>query len=459
MASSFRTPAYLPAAASLVYRPLNPQALEKLGRRKGKKWPIVPLVVLGFFVLAIVGFIVWSAVNKSGSKTIVTNYTPLPSLSPTLQPHKVLSTNHQPSPYQEPPSFQSTTNALNQTIFVSVASYRDSETPGTLYSLLQQAANPARVFIGLCLQNAKTDGDAVHGYKDLCELYGKDNRYMDSIRTIRWAAHEAEGPCKARSFIEKHLYKGEDFYLVLDAHTRCEAGWDVVLIEEWTQAVAQANHSQVVLTGYPASYRRFPGSANASLEPALPTFMAPTSFDPSSELPVFGSRMCVMKPPKPFPQLGLAGCFSFSLGSRIAAVPYLSQVPFLFFGEEFVMGALLWTHGWDTWMVTRLPLRTLFDRSYAPTFWEVGSKAERRDGREASLKRIYTILQGRCAEHPLGSNRTLQSYESFLGLSLMNRTIEPLAQAGVSPDASQTEIVCKYGSVTALQSTVQSFKK
>jgi [Skp1-protein]-hydroxyproline N-acetylglucosaminyltransferase len=445
--SSFKAPAYLPAAASLVYRPLNPGALERLGRRKGKKWPVIPLIVLGFFVVAIVGFVIWSAVNRSGPKGVnVRKKKPPPPINPTTNP------SNYPVSQTGPP------HESNETIFVSIASYRDSETAGTLYSLFQNAAYPGRVFVGLCLQSTKDDGDAVAGYADLCSLYRKDNRYMDSIRTIRWAAHEAEGPCKARSFIEQHLYKGEQFYLVLDAHTRFEADWDVTLVEEWTKTVSQAGHSRVVLTGYPASYRRFPGSATAPLDPALPTFMSPSSFDPSSELPVFGSRMCVMKPPRAFPQLGLAGCFSFSLGSRIPAVPYLSDVPFLFFGEEFVMGALLWTHGWDTWMATRLPLRTLFDRSYAPTFWEVGTKDDRRSGRETSLKRVYTILQGRCPDHPLGTHRDLQSYEGFLGLSLMNRTIEPLARAGVSPEASQNEITCKYGSVTALQSTVQAEK-
>lgn len=441
MASSFKAPAYLPAAASLVYKPLNPGALQKLGRRKGKKWPILPLIVLGFFILAILGFIIWSVVNRSSSKRLV---------------RSSVKSSH--PDFGQPQAGSQGYQASNQTIFVSVASYRDSETAGTLYSLFQQAANPARIFVGLCIQNAKEDGDPIQGYVDLCSLYGKENRYMDSIRTIRWYPHEAEGPCKARSFIEKHLYKGEAFYMVLDAHTRCEPGWDGILEEEWAKAAKEAGHARVVLTGYPAAYRRFPGSVVATLDPALPSFMAPTSFDPSSELPVFGSRPCTMKPPKPFPQLGLAGCFSFSLGSRLAAVPYLSQVPFLFFGEEFVMGALLWTHGWDTWMATRCPLRTLFDRSYAPTFWEVGTKEDRRNGRESSLKRIYSILQGRCPDHPLGSYRDLPSYEAFLGLSLMNRTIEPLAKAGVSPDASQNEIITKYGSVTALQTTVNAGK-
>ena len=44
-------------------------------------------------------------------------------------------------------------------IFVSIASYRDSECPMTIKSLFSQAENPDRVHIGLCQQNKDDDID------------------------------------------------------------------------------------------------------------------------------------------------------------------------------------------------------------------------------------------------------------------------------------------------------------
>ena len=43
------------------------------------------------------------------------------------------------------------------TIFVSVASYRDELCPGTLRKLFERAAAPQNIYVGLCLQNAKGD--------------------------------------------------------------------------------------------------------------------------------------------------------------------------------------------------------------------------------------------------------------------------------------------------------------
>ena len=52
------------------------------------------------------------------------------------------------------------------TIFVSVASYRDELCPGTLRSLFERAAAPQNIYVGLCLQNAK--GDAPCPADGLC---------------------------------------------------------------------------------------------------------------------------------------------------------------------------------------------------------------------------------------------------------------------------------------------------
>ena len=43
------------------------------------------------------------------------------------------------------------------TIFVSIASYRDENCPKTLYSLFKNAKYPERVFVGICQQNKTSD--------------------------------------------------------------------------------------------------------------------------------------------------------------------------------------------------------------------------------------------------------------------------------------------------------------
>ena len=50
------------------------------------------------------------------------------------------------------------TNKMD-TIFVSVASYRDDECPATLEYLFGKADNPHNVYIGICQQNDSDNGD------------------------------------------------------------------------------------------------------------------------------------------------------------------------------------------------------------------------------------------------------------------------------------------------------------
>ena len=56
-----------------------------------------------------------------------------------------------------PERFAEDAKTGRESIFVSVASYRDAQCGQTIKSLFEQADNPARVFVGVCEQNS---GDA-----------------------------------------------------------------------------------------------------------------------------------------------------------------------------------------------------------------------------------------------------------------------------------------------------------
>src|ERR1700761_9231906 len=59
-----------------------------------------------------------------------------------------------------------------ETIFVSVASYRDPECPLTVFDCLEKAKCPLRVVIGVCQQNYPVDVDVMEGYKKLAHKQG-----------------------------------------------------------------------------------------------------------------------------------------------------------------------------------------------------------------------------------------------------------------------------------------------
>jgi hypothetical protein len=94
--------------------------------------------------------------------------------------------------------------APTETIFVSIASFRDSECAPTLYNLFEKADCPFRVFAGVCQQNNKSDKDVMSQYEHLSQNGIKS--FVDNIRVYSMPADEAKGPMLARAIIEQKLY-------------------------------------------------------------------------------------------------------------------------------------------------------------------------------------------------------------------------------------------------------------
>ena len=98
------------------------------------------------------------------------------------------------------------------TIFVSIASYRDSETQATIENLFQTARYPKRIFVGLVLQNdIHQDRDITLGVHDIV-----NNKYKGHIRLLELNAEYALGPCYARSLAQS-LHREESHVLQIDS--------------------------------------------------------------------------------------------------------------------------------------------------------------------------------------------------------------------------------------------------
>jgi [Skp1-protein]-hydroxyproline N-acetylglucosaminyltransferase len=71
----------------------------------------------------------------------------------------------------------------------------------------------------------------------------------NQIRVQHIDAREATGPCWARHMTQK-LYKGEEYYLSIDSHTRFIQNWDEVLIS----LSQRCPSSKAIITTYPHDY-------------------------------------------------------------------------------------------------------------------------------------------------------------------------------------------------------------
>lgn len=288
------------------------------------------------------------------------------------------------------------------TIFVSVASYRDSDCANTLRSLFENASDPSRVHVGVCEQNSRAGGEA---------CVPPEFEWHDQVRRIGLPSKEAKGPTFAR-YLCSTLYNGETFYCQVDSHTRFTKGWDTRAIS----MLRKCPSSKPVLTHYPHDWsmegRKFSGSQSVPVlcradfdDRGVPTFNAVT-------LPASST-------PKPVPFT--SGGFVFGPGTMLRDVPFDPDLPHLFQGEEVLYSARLWTSGYDFFTPTENLVFHHYYRDDAPKFW---SDVDYAAQQERTVSKVRKLLEGKLTaySHGMGTARTLREYWDFAGIDWATRT-------------------------------------
>jgi hypothetical protein len=125
-----------------------------------------------------------------------------------------------------------------KTIFVSVAAYCDEQLIPTLEDLYKTALNPNRVFVGVHIQD---DRDK---YERLLA------RKFPNIRIKFTPKEESIGVVWARETLKEELYKNEDYFFQIDAHSRFKNGWDNILVNQ----IESVPGENIVLSTYPNEF-------------------------------------------------------------------------------------------------------------------------------------------------------------------------------------------------------------
>jgi predicted 2-oxoglutarate/Fe(II)-dependent dioxygenase YbiX len=312
-------------------------------------------------------------------------------------------------------------------IFVRVAAYRDPECQWTVRDLFAKAAHPERVFVGVCWQYLPSVDPPTFPITS----------YADHVRFTRVLSGESGGVCWARRETEK-LWRGEEYTLQIDSHSRFAREWDRLAIEE----LAACPSDKPVLSSTPAPY-----TPPAQLcEDALPTVRRADSFAPDGCLRLRGEYLD-RAPPAPLPAAFLAAGLVFSASEVIEEVPYDADL--YFEQEEPAYGLRLYTHGWDLFS----PGRHLVYHYYRPSqaerlaaprsaglHWEDHRDWGRLNDRARSR---FDRLVGRkrpdddagADRFGLGTVRTLADYERFSGVDFAARVLNNRARfCGFIPD-------------------------
>jgi hypothetical protein len=339
------------------------------------------------------------------------------------------------------------------TIFVSIASYRDPQCAHTIHDLFEKAYCPFRIFVGVCQQNQLlVDEDVMVGYKNLCNKSLGD--FSGQIRVHCINAGEAKGPMYARHLIEKNLFRGERFYLVTDSHMLFTPHWDQRLIEEWE--ACRRYSLKPILTTYPDDFkpihRSFPPP---NYDRAVGSYLRFKKFNPDTGLVEIEGPQMVRQPAAPVPGLFWAACMSFGLSSQVGEVPFDPHCDYVFLGEEIAMAARLWTSGYDFYHPTKMYVYHMWERM-RPVFWQQledpAQGSRRRQMERDGYQRLKTLLQmsgnGSAIVPPygLGTVRSIKQFEDRIGIRLNNQQLVSLAPVlGVPDQAPAQEILCRFG--------------
>jgi hypothetical protein len=300
------------------------------------------------------------------------------------------------------------TESNKNKIFISVASYRDDECPITIKSIYDNAKYPDNIFIGLCQQNKKGDVEC----KQLKER-------GDQIRTLSIDYTEANGPTYARYLCAK-LWEGEEYFLQIDSHTLFVKNWDEIIIKLLNECPSKKS----VLTYYPKSRdtsKEQSIDVNDELEKTDIPYTCASGLD-SNDIPIPRAAL-ITNPNRPLHVLFIAAGFIFTKGEFLIDVPFDPDLPYLFMGEEFLLSARLWTHGYDMFLPTKNICTHHYTRQGKPKFWEDHPEYYKENPK--SIEKVKKILQYDDTpmeyQYGLGTVRSLKEYLEFSGIDLKNK--------------------------------------
>ena len=125
----------------------------------------------------------------------------------------------------------------NSKIFVSIASYLDSQIIDTVKSVYEESSDPNRLTVVVHLQ------DTEERYFEL------QNLNFPNLKIIFTPYYKTKGVVWARERIKEQL-QDEPYFLQIDSHSRVKQNWDLILINQYNSIESP----KVILTTYPNEF-------------------------------------------------------------------------------------------------------------------------------------------------------------------------------------------------------------
>ena len=309
------------------------------------------------------------------------------------------------------------------TIFIQIASYRDTELIPTILDSISKAKYPERLSFGVCVQDDLNND----GLIDLFYLH-------DNLRAKFFHYKDSKGACWARS-IAQSLYRGEDFSLQIDSHMRFVKDWDTKLISMWKSL----NDSKGLLTAYPGKY--YPDQPENTWPKEKPTVCNVIRIHDGKfkQLGVFMEDDIHLTKPKR--GVALSAAYIFTTGKCNIEVPYN---PNLYFdGEEMDMCLRYYTNGYNIYHPHKVYLYHYWTRDNYKHHWD--DHEDWGELESLSLKHIHSLITNNTdvvGEYCLGNVRTIIDYEKYAGINFDLGIVHKYRRENYEPPVKYPDDLC-----------------
>jgi len=255
--------------------------------------------------------------------------------------------------------------------------------------------------------------------KEFCQTSeGAPHCKAGRVRIVRLGEHLALGPFFAR-FMNSKLYRGENFFMQIDAHTKFRTGWDSTMIDMMHRTPSYPNS---VISTYPAggtaedtnNWQRADGNGDSWGY----TGLCQATFERAGgdRYTLRMGRTGIPASPKAVPRYAafIAAGFFFTHGSAMERVPLDPFLPYIFMGEEIAMSEKFWTSGFDIYAPTTDVVGHEYVRAEGPKFWESVNMVYSDPGMHNSLTNLVIQRVQNLIGFPEAQSADLLSDETVL---------------------------------------------
>ncbi len=236
------------------------------------------------------------------------------------------------------------------TILVSVASYRDPVCASTIENMFATAKHPELVYAAICQQNKPGDPECSSASNSA------------NIRIMKLDYTKARGPTLARFYCADML-ENEEYFFQIDSHTSFVQDWDQLLKDMLEELVQTGKSAKPVISHYPLDSDS--KEESATMVPRI----CRTFFDDRGMLTFAGAQ--IMDSNNQFYQTPfVSGNMMFCKSSLLREVPYDPTLLCLFTGEEILMSARFYTHGYDIFTPKVNVIYHEYIRNNRSKFWD-----------------------------------------------------------------------------------------